>query len=176
MALVIALTALIGMTAASWMRIHEVVTERNGLLTDRINGTAHSFSRELRGRLELADTLVRYLTAADGGPGGALLRERMLSADAFHGVALLPFNESAHDGGEQPDAIAALSSIEPGDRLKLKAGQSLLEIATPEPGRTVIYLVHQVNAAGVPQLGLLNSIRPGCGRERRSCRIRIQSW
>jgi diguanylate cyclase (GGDEF)-like protein len=154
MALVIALTALIGMTAASWMRIHEVVTERNGLLTDRINGTAQSFSRELRARLELADTLVRYLTAADGGPGGALLRERMLSADAFHGVALLPFNESAHDGGEQSDAIAALSSIEPGDRLKLKAGQSLIEVATPEPDRTVIYLVHQVNAAGVPQLGL----------------------
>src|ERR1700687_4654178 len=105
MAPVIALTALVGLVAASWIRIHEVVTDRNEIVTDRVNGTAQSFSRELRGRLELADALVRYLTAADGGTGGALLRERMLTADAFHGVVLVPFKESAGNDSDQPEPI-----------------------------------------------------------------------
>src|SRR6202049_746523 len=85
MALLIALAALSSLVAASWIRIHEVVSDRNGIVTDRIDGTAQGFARELRGRVELADALARYLTAGDGGAGGALLRERMLSADAFRG-------------------------------------------------------------------------------------------
>jgi diguanylate cyclase (GGDEF)-like protein len=152
MALVIALTALIGLVATSWIRIHEVVTDHNSIVTDRIDGTAQSFSRELRGRLELAEALVRSLTAADSGPGGALLRERMLAADAFHGVVLVPFKESSRDVSDQPSAITGLPSIEAGDRLELKAGHSLLEVATPESGHTGIYLVHLVTAASSPQL------------------------
>jgi len=153
MAPVIALTALVGLVAASWIRIHEVVTDRNEIVTDRVNGTAQSFSRELRGRLELADALVRYLTAADGGTGGALLRERMLTADAFHGVVLVPFKESAGNDSDQPEPIAGISSIGPTDRLKLKAGQSLLKVVMPEAPPTGIYLVHLVNCANSPQLG-----------------------
>jgi len=143
MALVIALAALSSLVAASWIRIHEVVTDRNGIVTDRIDGTAHSFSRELRGRVELADALARYLTAADGGAAGVLLRERMLTADAFHGVALFPFKESARDDSDQLSAD---------ERLKLKAGQSLLKIATPEAGHTGIYLLRVASAANSPQL------------------------
>ena len=145
MALVIALAALSSLVAASWIRIHEVVTDRNGIVTDRIDGTAHSFSRELRGRVELADALARYLTAADGGAAGVLLRERMLTADAFHGVALFPFKESARDDSDQLSAD---------ERLKLKAGQSLLKIATPEAGHTGIYLLRVASAANSPQLAM----------------------
>jgi diguanylate cyclase (GGDEF)-like protein len=153
LALVIALTALTALVGASWIRIREVVTERNGIVTDRVSGTAQNFSRELRGRLELADALVRSLTAVDGGAGGVLLRERMLTADAFHGVVLLPFKESSRDNSDQPAAIGEISSIEPSDRLKLRAGQSLLEIAMPAPDHTGIYLVHLLNCANSPQLG-----------------------
>src|ERR1700728_2169419 len=83
MALVIALAALVGLVAASWIRVHEVVADRNNILTERLDGTAQNLSRELSGRLELADAQARYLTATDGGAGGTLLRERLLSNDAF---------------------------------------------------------------------------------------------
>jgi diguanylate cyclase (GGDEF)-like protein len=164
MALVIAFTALIGLVAASWFRIHEVVTDRNRIVTDRVSDSAQSMSREVRGRLELADAMVRYLTSGDGGAGGALLRERMLSTDAFNGVALLPFKESSKEsaraGSEQPEPMAGLAPISPGDRLKLRAGQSLLALVTPEDGHTGIYLIHQLTVANSPQLGLFE-LDPG---------------
>jgi hypothetical protein len=40
LALVIALTALTGLAAASWIRIHQVVRDRNDIVTDRITGRA----------------------------------------------------------------------------------------------------------------------------------------
>jgi len=154
MALVIAFTALIGLVAASWIRIHEVVTDHNGIVTDRINGSAQSFSRELRGRLELADAMARYLTSADAGSGGVLLRERMLTTDAFDGVVLVPFREPARAGNGQPDPTAAIAAVGPGDRLKLEAGQSLLEVVAPEAGHIGVYLMHLVSAANSPQIAL----------------------
>jgi diguanylate cyclase (GGDEF)-like protein len=143
MALVIASTALISLVAASWMQVHAAVSDRNGIVSDRINDTAQSFSRELRGRVDLADALARYLTANDVGAGGVLLRERMLSADAFHGVALSTFKDSVQDDGEQ---------LSNDDRLKLMAGQSLLRTAPPEAGSATTYLLHLASAAGSLQL------------------------
>src|ERR1700691_5794856 len=70
MALVLALAALVGLVAASWIRGHPVVTDRNKIVTARLNGSAQSFARALRGRLELADVQARYLMATDGGAGG----------------------------------------------------------------------------------------------------------
>jgi diguanylate cyclase (GGDEF)-like protein len=141
LALVIALTALTGLAAASWIRIHQVVRDRNGIVTDRISGSARSFTRELQGRLALADALVRYLTATDAGATGALLRERMLAADAFRGVVLAPFKESAGDDGIAPD-----------ERLKLKAGQGLLKVIAGDAGHGGTYLAHLVSAGNAPQL------------------------
>jgi diguanylate cyclase (GGDEF)-like protein len=143
MALVLASTALISLVAASWIRVHGALSDRNGIVSDRINDTVQSFSRELRGRVELADAQARYLTANDVGAGGVLLRERMLSADTFHGVELSPFKESAQDDGEQ---------LSNDDRLKLKAGQSLLRVAPPEAGTADTYLLRLASAAGAPQL------------------------
>jgi len=111
MALVIALTALVGLVAASGIRIHEVVADRNNIVTERLNDTAQNLSRELRGRLELADAQVRYLTATDGGAGGTLLRERMLSTDAFRSVVLVPFKASAGDDGDLAEPLAGIASI-----------------------------------------------------------------
>jgi diguanylate cyclase (GGDEF)-like protein len=141
LALVIALTALTGLAAASWIRIHQVVRDRDGIVTDRISGSARSFTRELSGRLALADALVRYLTATDAGANGALLRERMLPADAFRGVVLAQFKESAGDDGVAPD-----------ERLKLKAGQGVLKVIARDAGRGGTYLVHLVSAGNAPQL------------------------
>jgi len=137
MALVIALAALVSVLTAGWFRIHQVVSDRNSIITARINASAQSLARELRGRLELADALARYLTAADGGAGGALLRQRMLTVDAFRGVELLP-------PGDQLGA---------GEQLKLKAGQSLLQVA-PDTAHSGIYLLHLATVAGTPLLAL----------------------
>jgi diguanylate cyclase (GGDEF)-like protein len=154
LALVIALTALTGLAAASWIRIHQVVRDRDGIVADRINGSTQSFTRELRGRLELAEALVRYLTATDAGATGALLRERMLPADAFRGVVLVPFKESAADVSDQSEPIAGMAPIARDERLKLKAGQSLLKVIPSAAGHAGTYLVHLVSAANAPQLGL----------------------
>jgi diguanylate cyclase (GGDEF)-like protein len=160
LALVIALTALTGLAAASWIRIHQVVRDRNDIVTDRITGSTQSFTRELRGRLQLADALVRSLSAADAGATGALLRERMLPADAFHGVLLVPFKESAGDDRDQPGPIAGIAPITRDEELKLKSGQSLLKVVPPEAGHGGTYLVHLVSAANSPQLGLFE-FNPG---------------
>src|SRR5580692_6212845 len=141
LALVIALTALTGLAAASWIRIHQVIRDRNGIVTERLSGSARSFTRELSGRLALADALVSYLTATDAGATGALLRERMLPADAFRGVVLVPLKESAGDDGLAPD-----------ERLKLKAGQGVLKVIARDAAHGGTYLVHLVNAANAPQL------------------------
>jgi diguanylate cyclase (GGDEF)-like protein len=153
LALVIALTALAGVAAVSWIRVHQLVSDRNGIVTERINGSTQSFARELRGRLELADALVRYLTATDGGANGVLLRERMLPVDAFRGVVLVPFKQSAGDDSDQPEAIAGIAAISASDRARLNAGQSLLKLAVAEAGHGGTYLVHLVSAAKAPQLG-----------------------
>ena len=143
MALVIAFATLISLVTAGWIRIHQVVNDRNAIVTDRINASAQSLARELRGRLELADALARYLTAADGGAGGVQLRERMLSADAFRGVELLPLNS-------QPGA---------GEQRKLNAGQSLLQLA-PDAEHPGIYLLHLASIGGAPQLAMFE-FEPG---------------
>jgi diguanylate cyclase (GGDEF)-like protein len=145
MALVIASAALISLIAASWIRVHQIVTDRNLRVSDRINASARSFSRQLSGRLDLADSLARYLTAVDSGSGGELLRQRMLIADAFQGVVLSPFKESAGEDGNQ---------LSPTERLKLKAGGSLLRVVTPDAGRASIYLLHLASAANSPQLAM----------------------
>jgi diguanylate cyclase (GGDEF)-like protein len=137
MALVIAFAALVSVLTAGWFRVHQVVSDRNSIITARINASAQSLARELRGRLELADALARYLTAADGGAGGSLLRQRMLSADAFRGVELLPLGDQLGSG----------------EQLKLKEGQSLLQVA-PDTEHTGIYLLHLATVAGTPQLAL----------------------
>src|ERR1700733_14835422 len=160
MGLVLALAALVGLVAASWIRLHQVVTDRNNIVTARLNGSAQSFARALRGRLELADVQARYLTATDGGAGGALLRERMLSADAFRGVVLVPAKTSAGDDGDLAEPLAGIASIGRDDRLKLDAGQSLLRIASPAAAAPGIYLVHLVNCASSAQLGFFE-LDPG---------------
>jgi diguanylate cyclase (GGDEF)-like protein len=154
LALVIALTALTGLAAASWIRIHQVVRDRNGIVTDRIDGSSRSFARELQGRLGLAEALVRYLTASDAGATGAQLRERMLPDDAFRAVVLVPFKVSAADAGEQPAPLAGMAPIAADERIKLQAGQSLLKVIPREAGHAGTYLVHLVSAANMPQLAL----------------------
>jgi diguanylate cyclase (GGDEF)-like protein len=146
LALVIALTALTGLAAASWIRIHQVVRDRNGIVTERINGNSQSFTRELSGRLGLAEALVGYLTATDAGAGGALLRERMLPADAFRGVVLVPFEELASDDAD-PTAPIARDEWD-----KLKSGQSLLKVMPREAAHGGTYLIHLVSAANSPQV------------------------
>ena len=147
MALGTASAALVGLLAANAIRMHEIVSERDTLVTERINAAASSFARELGARLELADALAGSLTATDGGAGAALLRERMLSVDAFSGVALSPFPAlpppaiPATDPGDAPS---------PAERRGLLAGNSVLRITATDTGQPAgIYLLHMASVAGV---------------------------
>jgi diguanylate cyclase (GGDEF)-like protein len=152
LALVTALTALAGLAAASWIRVHQVVRDRNGIVTERINGNSQSFTRELNGRLGLAEALVGYLTATDAGATGALLRERMLPADAFRSVVLVPFEEPVSDDADQSQPLAGMAPIARDEWVKLKAGQSLLKVIPREAGHGGTYLIHLVSAANSPQV------------------------
>ncbi|MGH8230587.1 MAG: hypothetical protein ACRESY_02065, partial [Steroidobacteraceae bacterium] len=160
MALIIGCAVFLGLAAASWIRVHEVVTERYTIVSERLSGSAQSFARELHGRLESADALVRYLSATDAGADGTLLQDRMLTADAFHGVVVVPYRGIAAGDTDGSDPAVLLSSISDGDRLRLQAGQSLIRAVTPAAGGTALYLVHQVVCANAPRLGLFE-IDPG---------------
>ncbi|HEY3731377.1 MAG TPA: hypothetical protein VGL28_09000, partial [Steroidobacteraceae bacterium] len=160
MALIIGCAVFIGLAAAIWIRVHAVATERYTLVSERLSGSAQSFARELHGRLESADALVRYLSATDAGANGTLLQDRVLTADAFHGVVVVPYRENAADAVHASDPAALLISISGGDRQRLQAGQSLIRAVTPAAGGTVLYLLHQVNCANTPRLGLFQ-IDPG---------------
>jgi diguanylate cyclase (GGDEF)-like protein len=142
-ALVVGSAALISLIVACAVRMHEIAGDRNELVSARINTTASSFARELSGRIEQADALARYLTAADSGAGAVALRERMLSVDAFRGVTLSPPGEFA--AGDD----AALSADQ---RLRLKAGDSVLQVAAPEAAQPAVYLLRLARAASMPAL------------------------
>jgi diguanylate cyclase (GGDEF)-like protein len=160
MALVIGCAVLAGLAAASWIRVHEVAGERYIMTSERLAGSAQSFARELHGRLESADALVRYLSATDAGVNGSLLQDRMLTAEAFHGVVVLPYPELPADAGNPADPTTRLTGLSADDRLRLQGGQSLIRALTPATGGTVLYLLHQVNSSSTPRLGLFE-IDPG---------------
>ncbi len=162
MALVIGSAAVVGLLAASAVRVHEIVRDHDTLVTGRINAAASSFARELGGRLELADALARSLTSTDAGAGGAMLRERMLSVDAFRGVTLSPLATlpgpavlptPATPPGISDSGADASDAPTSAERRELHAGASVLRVAVTDPGQPgTTYLLHLASAAGVPQL------------------------
>ena len=163
MALVIAAAALVDLLAANAIRMHEIASDHDTLVTGRINTTASSFARELGTRLELADALARSLTATDSGVDAALLRERMLSVHAFRSVALSSIaappplrlarsNAAVTDDGDAPSPV---------EQRTLQAGSSVLQVTTTDTGQpVVIYLLHLASAAGERRLARFE-IDPG---------------
>src|SRR5579863_6818440 len=94
MVLAVTLVVLMALAAASWIAVLVIVTDRDADLADRVSGLAPGFARQLLSRLETANALVQYLSAADAGNEDAALRQRVLSSDTFGGVFFVPWLSS----------------------------------------------------------------------------------
>jgi diguanylate cyclase (GGDEF)-like protein len=154
LAATVALVVLAALCLAAAVAVCTLASDRDADLTDRINGAAPAFAQQLLSRLEMANALVQYLSAADAGAGDALLRQRALASDTFSGVFFLPWESRGSDA--QVDAPAAaeadLPSFSPSDRLTLNGGQSLLKAVAGDGGGMRIYLAHLVSSAGTAQI------------------------
>ena len=154
MAATIALVVLMALSAASWIAVRAIASDRDAELNERINGVAPSFARQLLSRLQMANAMVQYLAAPDAGAADAVLRQRVLASDTFGSVFFLPWQTRFTDADVEADdaAMANLPSFGPSDRQALIGGQSLLKAVASASGGLSVYLAHIVNSAGTRQI------------------------
>ncbi|MFI4895926.1 MAG: putative bifunctional diguanylate cyclase/phosphodiesterase [Steroidobacterales bacterium] len=170
--LVVTLVVLAALTAASWIAVLVIATDRDADLADRVGGLAPAFARQLLSRLEMANALVQYLAAADAGDQDSALRQRVLASDTFGGVFFVPwqstFNDADADADAEPDPAAAdseaiaeanLPNFGASDRLTLSGGQSLLKVVPAANGGMTIFLAHMVNSGGIRQIAVFELAR-----------------
>ena len=70
LAVVVALVALGMLTAGALVSIRIIAANTDKLLTDRIVGIGHGFTRELTARLATAQAIVQYFSATAAAAGG----------------------------------------------------------------------------------------------------------
>jgi hypothetical protein len=83
MVLVVTLVVLVALSAATWIAVLVIAADRDADLGDRVSGLAPAFAQQLLSRLEMANALVQYLSAADAGDGDSVLRQRVVASDTF---------------------------------------------------------------------------------------------
>src|SRR5712671_5617656 len=132
-----ALLAAILLLAAAASAVRDLRLAEQRQVLDAVTTQSRSDARELRARLAAGELVVQALVDDDAGPGGALLRARLLRSEIIHGVVL---GAAAKDAGP-----VSLSSA---DRLALSAGRTLLRSGQRRHGDAPQYLVHTVRAAG----------------------------
>ena len=93
-AAVLLLTA--SVTAVRDLRIAE---ERQAL--QAVATQSRSYARELRARLSASELVVQTLIDDDAGPGGSLLRARLLRSEIIHGVLFGVTGKDARPGRAQ---------------------------------------------------------------------------
>jgi len=156
MVLVVTLVVLVALSAATWIAVLVIATDRDADLAERVGGAAPGFARQLLSRLEMANALVEYLSTADAGAEDSDLRQRVLASDTFGGVLFVPWLSNFTDADADADAEAAadanLPSFGPSDRLTLIGGQSLLKVVPSASGGMSIYLAHMVSSARTRQI------------------------
>jgi diguanylate cyclase (GGDEF)-like protein len=150
MAATIAFVVLLAACLASWLAVRAIASDREAELSERIAAAAPAFAQQLLARLEMANSLVQYLSASDSGPGDSVLRERALASNTFGGVFFVPWRPNSVDTeiDAQAAADADLPRFSPSDRLTLSGGQSLLKVVAAESGGTRIYLAHVISSDG----------------------------
>jgi diguanylate cyclase (GGDEF)-like protein len=156
MAATIALVVLMALSAAGWIAVRTIASDRDAQLSERINGVASGFARELLSRLQMATAMVQYLAAPDAGAADAVLRQRVLASDTFGSVFFLPWQTRFTDADVEADdaATANLPSFGPSDRQALIGGQSLLKTVASASGGLSVYVAHIVSSAGTRQIAL----------------------
>ena len=164
MVVVVTLVVLVALSAATWIAVLVIAADRDADLGDRVSGLAPSFAQQLLSRLEMANAMVQYLSAADAGEADSVLRQRVGASDTFGSVFFVPWQSNFTDDDADADAEAAadanLPSFGPTDRLTLSGGQSLLKMVPSANGGTSIYLAHMVTSAGVRQIAFFE-LAPG---------------
>ena len=137
--LIAAMTVLAGVlllvAAASAVRNLQDTEEHQVL--DTVATQSRSYARELRARLAASELVVQTLVGEDAGPGGALLRTRILRSEIIHGLVLAA-----------PGKATGPLSLNSADRLALSAGHMLLRAGARRRGDAPLYLVHSVRAGG----------------------------
>src|SRR5262249_18369440 len=125
-----------------------------------VAGIAMRFAPILEGRLQMADALVRYLTATDASSDGELLRRHLQGSEAFLGVALVPWAPGPSEGAAPPDHRNELPTFSAAERLALTAGESVIEVVMSGQHSANIYLAHEVNGANGSFVGFFE-LAPG---------------
>ncbi len=154
MLVVVTLVVLVALSAATWIAVLVIASDRDADLGDRVSGLAPGYAQQLLSRLEMANALVQYLTAADAGESNAVLRQRVVASDTFGSVFFVPWQSNFTDDDVDAEAAedANLPSFGPSERLTLSGGQSLLKMVPSANGGTSIYLAHMVTGAGARQI------------------------
>ncbi len=133
----LAALASVVLLAATVSAVGELRAAEERQAVDAVATQSRSYARELRARLAASELVVQTLVGDDAGPGGSVLRTRLLRSEMIHGVVLSAANK---DSGPVPLSNA--------DRLALSAGQTLLRSDPRGHGDVPQYLVHTVRAAG----------------------------
>ncbi len=149
-ALVMSLVVLIALAASCWAAVRALTTQADQDDIARMRGLAMEIVPVFRGRLEMADSWVRYLaTLESGGDADSseqVLRQRALDSGTLSGVVLVPWNDATAGSG-------ALDRFAPADRLALNAGRSVLTVLPDERSHAGVYLAHLVSVAGLQRVG-----------------------
>lgn len=130
-----------------------------------------SYAAGLGARLEAAASLAQALAAADAGPDGALLRERVLDSRAFRSIAV--FDPEDHAG---PAALVRAPTE--AQRAAAASGRTVLLSAALGERRRSVYLLRAVRAGERPAFAFFELVSDwlwerGAARPQSSRRVAV---
>lgn len=120
-----------------------------------LSGIAGQLGPRLGKRLQLANSLVRDLTAANTAGDEDSLRRLLQRSDSFVGVALVPWSRSGsgNDPPHRTDWPVALHDFTAAERLELSTGQNVLVEVAGDQVPADVYLAHMVLIQGQREIG-----------------------
>jgi diguanylate cyclase (GGDEF)-like protein len=155
---VVALAVLFG----AWVAAKTLLAQYQRDDRQFLSGLAAQFAPVVETRLQLADAVVRYLSAADVAADEDAFRRRLQRSDNFVGVALVPWSQ-LESGSEQIHAAAAPLAgrdFSAAERLELSTGQSVLKAVAAARGPADVYLAHMLLVQGQREIGFFK-LTPG---------------
>jgi diguanylate cyclase (GGDEF)-like protein len=145
----------LSLLAGAWVSARTLLAQYERDDRQRLSGIVGQFAPVLRTRLQLADALVRYLTAADTGADEDSLRRSLQRSESFVGVALVPWSRvgNGRDQTRAADWPTTLHEFSPAERLELSTGQSVLKVVAADQGPADVYLAHMLVFDGQREIG-----------------------
>lgn len=154
-ALVMLSVVALALCAGGWVAAKTLLTQYDRDEREWLGGIVGQFAPVLETRLQLADALVRYLTAADAASDEESLRRRLQRSESFVGVALVPWGRAASAGEQasQSDWPLPLHEFTANERLELSTGQSVLKVVAADQGAPAVYLAHMLLVGTEREIG-----------------------